>query len=199
VTAERPLLVVVSGPPASAKSSVTRELARRLRTAYVLKDTFKEVLYELFGSRDDVEALLDEAAFRMLLRVAEAQIEAGVPFIIESNFDARSDLAEVLELARRHDVRLVQLHFRRETEALLASFAERARSGDRHPGHGDEPEDVEEVRRDLEAGRWEPLDLPGELVEIDPDDESVDVDELAERLARVECPTPRAAGRSCST
>jgi predicted kinase len=184
VTAERALLVVVSGPPASGKTSVTQELARRLRTAYVSKDTFKEVLYELFDSRDDVEALVDEAAFRMLLRVAEAQIEAGVPFIIESNFDARSDLAEVLELARRHDVRLVQLHFRRETEALLASFAERARSGDRHPGHGDEPGDVEELRRDLEAGRWEPLNLPGELVEIDPDDESVDVDELAERLAR---------------
>ena len=57
---------------------------------------------------------------------------------------------------------------------------ERAASGDRHPGHGDRPEDAKEVLDDLRAGRWDALDLPGELLEVDVDE--VDVDELAARL-----------------
>ena len=45
-----PLLVVVTGPPASGKTSVAEELASRLGVAFLSKDTFKEVLYEHLGS-----------------------------------------------------------------------------------------------------------------------------------------------------
>ena len=57
-----------------------------------------------------------------------------------------------------------------------------SRSGKRYPGHGDEPEDVGEVRAKLEAGVWDPLDLPGELIEVDKSAEDFSYDELADWL-----------------
>ena len=60
----------------------------------------------------------------------------------------------------------------------MERFAERAASDERHPGHEDRPE---EVRDDLERGRWDPLDLPGELIEVDLRDEP-DVAALAARI-----------------
>ena len=85
----------------------------------------------------------------------------------------------------------MQVYCTRSVESLLARFAERAASGDRHPGHGDEPEDVDEIRADLEAGRWAALALPGVLVEVDLDEAGGDVDAL---LTQIE----DASGRSRS-
>lgn len=50
---ETPLLLVVSGPPASGKTSIAEELAARLRIPFISKDTFKERLYEAFGSGEE--------------------------------------------------------------------------------------------------------------------------------------------------
>ena len=181
-----PLLVVVTGPPASGKTTVAEQLAERLGVAFLSKDTFKEVLYDYMGSGDALEERVDGAALAAVLRVADATLTRDVPFIIESNFDARSDLGPVRALAERRAARLVQVHCSRPTESLLREFAERAASGRRHPGHGDEPGDVDEIRADLEAGRWEPLDLPGELVRVD-----LDADGVEEILDRVCARTER--------
>ena len=82
-------------------------------------------------------------------------------------------------------MRVVQIHCGGDEATLLARFAERAASGRRHPGHHDEPADAEEVRRDLERGRWDSLDLPGELIEVDLGG-AVDVPGLARRIRALE-------------
>jgi hypothetical protein len=110
------------------------------------------------------------------------QLDAGVSVLAESNFDADSDLEPLRALVREHDCRLVQLHCRRPKDELLEHFVERVEEGRRHPGHGDEPEDVEEVKAKLEAGVWDPLDLPGELIEVDKSADDFSYDELAERV-----------------
>jgi len=171
---DRPLLVVVSGAPASGKTGVAERLAESLGIPFLVKDTFKEVMYEAIGSDEALEPAIERAGLEILFRVAEAQLAAGVSVVAESNFDARTDTAPFLALCRDKDVALVQVHCHRDEDALLQRFAERAASGDRHPGHGDEPEDVGEVRADLRAGRWEPLDLPGPLVTFDKDRQDED-------------------------
>jgi len=183
MTGAPPTLVVVTGPPASGKTTVARALARELRMPYVSKDTLKETLYEELGSGEELEAALDRAALALLFAVAERQLEAGVSVVAESNFDSDSDVGPFRRLCGEHAVRLLQLHCTRPTEQLLARFAERAASGKRHPGHGDEPEDVDEVRARLEAGDWDPLDLPGELLRAElGDDADEDAPLIAQRV-----------------
>jgi predicted kinase len=159
------VLVVVTGPPASGKTSLAQALAHELGLPWISKDALKETLYDALGSGEELEPRLEEAARRLLLTVAEQQLASGLSAIVESNFDRDADPAPPERLWREHATRVVQIHCRGEGTQLLERFAERAASDERHPGHEDRPE---EVRDDLERGRWDPLDLPGELIEVDP-------------------------------
>ena len=175
--ADPPLLIVVTGPPAGGKSSSSRALARDLAVPFISKDELKERLYEVFGHGDDpaLEERIERAALATLFSVAGSQLAAGVPVLVEADFRTDSDTGPLLELGREHDPRIVQVHIGGETDALVEKFARRAAGGDRHPGHADEPEDAADLRDKLEAGVWEPLDLPGELVRADLRDEPDDV------------------------
>ena len=175
------MLVVVTGPPASGKTSLARALARELGLPWISKDAVKETLYDALGSGDELEPKLEDAARRLLLTVAEQQLASGLSSIVESNFDRDADLAPLERLWLERETRVVQIHCGGEEEELLERFAERAASAERHPGHGDTPADVDEVRADLERGRWDPLDLPGELIRIDLGGD-VDVRALAARI-----------------
>jgi predicted kinase len=180
-----PILLLVSGPPASGKTSTAHELAERLHLPIISKDTFKERLYEVFGSGDELEEPIERAALAILYSVAAAQLDAGVSVMAESNFDRRSDLGPLRELQDEHGAHIVQVHFSRDREKLLERFVDRIEEGDRHPGHGDEPEDVEEVERKLEEGIWEPLELPGDLIRVDKDDPDFDIDGLVREVREV--------------
>ena len=166
-----PLLVVVTGPPASGKSSSARAIAAELDIPFLSKDELKERLYEVLGTGDELEPRIERAALAILFSVASSQLRVGVSVLAESNFDARTDTAPFRRLREEHDARIVQVHVGGDTDALVRAFAARAAEGDRHPGHGDEPADADEVREKIEAGLWEPLDLGGELVRADMADE----------------------------
>jgi predicted kinase len=179
---EPPTLLVVSGPPASGKTSIAAGLAERLHVPFISKDTFKERLYEVLGSGVDLEERIERAALALLYSVAAAQLEAGVSVVAESNFDRRSDLGPLRKLRAEHGARLVQVHCSRSKERLLERFVGRIEDGDRHPGHGDDPRDVHEVERKLNAGIWEPLDLEGELLRVDKDEPGFSVEEVARQV-----------------
>ncbi len=49
---EAPLLVVVTGPPAAGKTTIAREIARRLHLPLIAKDTIKEALFDGLGTGD---------------------------------------------------------------------------------------------------------------------------------------------------
>ena len=134
---------------------------------FISKDMFKETLYDTFGSGEELEDQIDRAALAILFSVVDKQLGEGVSVTAESNFDANSDVAPFRRLVDDHDVRVVQIHVGGETDALVEKFARRSVSGKRHPGHGDDPGDADELRAKLDAGLWEPLDLPGVLVQAD--------------------------------
>ena len=185
-----PLLIVVTGPPATGKTTVAEELAKRLRDPFIGKDLLKETLYDVFGYGEELEEKLDRAALALLFNAVDAQLKAGVSVVAESNFDTDSDTAPFRRIVRDFDVRLIQIHCHASTEAILRTFADRAESGGRHPGHQDEPEDVGEVRAKLDAGLWDPLDLPGELIELPVLETDVDYDALAAQVRELAQHTP---------
>jgi predicted kinase len=182
---KRPLVIIVSGLPASGKSSLARQLARELQLPLIYKDGIKESLFDSLGWRDrDWSRKLSQAAYRLLYYFLEAHLAAGRPLIVESNFQTDAAV-KFRELQEKYPFQPFQVLCRAEGSILLARFAARANDPDRHPGHVD-LETLEELKPALLKGNLAPLEIGSEVVDVDTTDFSkIDLAGLCSRLKQV--------------
>lgn len=151
-----PVLVVVTGHPATGKTSVAEALAAEVGLPAFHKDVIKEQLADAVGFSDRASSQrLGHAATLVLYDVADRLLGAGQSVLLESNFPAEFSSAPLRGSAERHGAHVVQVVLRAPQEVMERRFAERRR----HPVH---------VQREL--GPMPPyvaLDLPGVLIELD--------------------------------
>jgi predicted kinase len=155
-----PLLIVVTGPPGAGKTTVAREIAARLRLPLLEKDTIKEGLFDGLGAGDlEWSKRLGAATFVVLYRLVAESLRAGASLVVEANFVRGASEERFAELP---PARIVQVHCGAEVGVLLERYGSR----ERHPGHVD-GERLDDVRNAIEAGRHDPLDLPGQTIRLD--------------------------------
>jgi len=151
----QPLFVVVSGPPASGKSTLAPVLARELGVPLISKDTIKDALMSMLPV-PDVEASrqLGRAAVAAMLAVAA---DSPLGAVIESNF-YRSVAVEGLG---RLPGPLVEVFCR--CDQTVAHNRHQARAGTRQAGHFDGVRTAEELWNDEVAepvsGGWPVLEV----------------------------------------
>jgi predicted kinase len=83
-----PGLVIVTGPPAAGKTTVTRELARQLGFSRIAKDPIKEAICDGLGLDeidDELSAALSRAAFETLFRILATARGA----VVDANFSVQ--------------------------------------------------------------------------------------------------------------
>jgi predicted kinase len=170
----QPLLVVVTGPPASGKTTIAEAIAQELALPLVAKDDVKEILFDTLGTGDRPwSRRLGTATFEILFHLARRLLESGQSLVLEGNFDAGRAGGSFATLRA---ARLIQVHCSASEEIVLGRY--RART--RHPGHLDD-EIEHEVAQALRLGRHAPLDLPGELLRVDTS-RSVDAQGVARQV-----------------
>jgi predicted kinase len=168
--ADGPPLVIVTGPPASGKTTLGRMLAMRLDMPFLYKDGIKETLFDTLGWSDrDWSRRLGVATYALLFHLLEMELAARRSLVIESNFDAERAGPSFLALRQRYEFRPVQVCCVAEGAVLLERVRLRVTTGARHPGH-DEPANMAELAPFLLRGRLDPLPLDGPMIEIDTTD-----------------------------
>lgn len=163
-------LVVVTGNPATGKTTVAKDLGAATSLPVVCKDDIKERLADVLGVGDQSwSKQLGHAASVVLYTVAERMLSAGTSVLLESNFPPELSGPELQGVLARTGADVVQVLVTCPPEIAARRYAER----DRHPIH---------VETDMpELPPLEPMDLPGPLFVID----TTDVEERPPDLAPI--------------
>ena len=162
-----PLALIITGAPASGKTTVGRHIARTLGLPFLSKDLFKETLFDHLGWSDrEWSRRLGSASMALLYRTAAALLDAGQSVALEANFYAKWDTPALLQLTASSRCRFVQVVCTATSSTLAERYRRRVVTGERHPGHT-ESEPLEETLTRLFAGNWDALDLGGPVITVD--------------------------------
>jgi predicted kinase len=159
-------LIIVTGLPATGKSTLAARLALALGVPLIAKDPIKEALFDALGTGDaGWSRRLSNASFATMFALAGGCLRAGHSLVLEGNFRPGEHEPPILACAPRAVAQVLCTvpEVRRE-----ARLARRARSRTRPPGHLDavpEPGIPGEVAAARSGERF--LDLPGPRLEYD--------------------------------
>lgn len=127
--------VLVSGIPASGKTSLGEYLSESLGLPMISKDRVKELLFDALGFRSRAEKVaLGTAAMELCYYFAEQMLKRGKPFLLENNFEAASKPG-LEALLKRYGCRPVTLFLTGDYDVIYRRFLERDQSPERHRGH----------------------------------------------------------------
>lgn len=160
---QQAVLILITGLPATGKSTIAQQIARQLQLPYFGKDQFKEIMFDTLGIGDRAwSRTLSLASVAMLMQVIQSQAASGCSCVVESNFHPERDLPQLHAILSTHPLQIAQIVCVADGPTLLKRFTERPR----HPGHLDQQLGPE-IADQLLHGRIEPLELPGLRMEID--------------------------------
>jgi predicted kinase len=168
-------IILVSGPPASGKTTVARPLAAALGYALLTKDEVKEALFTAMqGPAGDLEfsRKIGGAAMEVLWALAPQCPRV----VVEANFRTRSSYERGKVAAL--EGRIVEVHCRLPLQEASRRFAQRAREERHHPAHA-----LQEISLEQLAEYAEPFAM-NPVIEVDTST-PVDVRELADRIGRI--------------
>lgn len=163
------MLIIVTGLPASGKTTLAKKVGKHFRMPCICKDELKEILFDKLGWSDrEWSKKLGAATFPLIDYILEEELKNGRSLVVECNFKPEYDNPRFQEWQRRYDVTIVQLLCHADGPVLVQRFEARAQA-DRHPGHVDHTH-LDEFREYILNTKNEALDVQGPVIVVDTND-----------------------------
>jgi predicted kinase len=174
-------IIIVSGPPCTGKTTLGKRIAQEFQLPFVNKDDIKESLFNRLGWKDDNwSRMLSLASYDLLYYFIVAQIAVGRSLVVEGNFKPEVDTEKILALKEHFDFEPLQIQCQARGKVLARRF--KARIGQRHAGHVDH-EIYERLKPVLLKGKHDPLNVGGQVIEVDTTDfQAIDYGKIFEAI-----------------
>ena len=160
-------VLIVTGPPAAGKTTLSRKLAKELNLPLIVKDDIKDKLFDVLGWKDrDWSRKLGGASFEILFQILESLLQAQTSCIVETAFHQVS-APTFLALKDRYGFHPIQIVCTASPDLLFQRFKQRSESGERHPGHVDGNATYDQFQTLLKNSTYATLEIGGTIIEID--------------------------------
>lgn len=127
--------ILVTGIPASGKSTMAALLAEYFGLPVISKDKIKELMYDDIGFQSREEKVkLGVASMNIMYYMAAQLMKNNQPFILENNFEKMSE-EPLLEILERYSYTAITVTLTGNYSKIYKRFVERNNSPDRHRGH----------------------------------------------------------------
>ncbi|NQU99955.1 MAG: AAA family ATPase [Parcubacteria group bacterium] len=161
------LIIIISGPPCTGKTTLGKKIAEKFSLPFISKDDIKESLFDDLGWSDrEWSKKLGMASYSILYYTVESLLQSNTSFIIESNFKPEFENKKFVVLRKKYNFKSLQILCKTEGKILFERFKKRSESSDRHLGHNDS-KNYDEFKDILLKGKLEPLEISGDIMEID--------------------------------
>ena len=167
-----PILILVNGLPCTGKTTIAKEVSKRLGYPLITKDSIKEVLFDHFGySSRSWSKKLSLATYEIMFTQAKSMVKSGYSLVLEANFPRKLTEEKINKLGDPRNFILLELWCVTDPDTLLVRFKTRSISNSRHPGHLDSIVfyELQELTKKGEDGH---LGLGGAIIKINTTDYS---------------------------
>jgi len=136
-----PSIILITGHPATGKTTLSYKLAAELNLPLIGKDIIKETLADAMPkpaddlSDTDWSRRLSIATWRLLYQQTEDLIRAGVPHIVEANFDPQYSDAPWQALMSKYVFKPIQIRCEADPQTIIKRYHQRIADGSRHIIH----------------------------------------------------------------
>lgn len=167
-----PTLIIVTGAPATGKSTLAHRLADTYKLPLFTKDGFKENLADSLNRPMEIRMaewsnLLGASSYQLIYHVMGVMLQAGQSLIVEANFHPAIANAVLRGILDSYPNRVIQISCRADAEVIAQRFRERIDAGYLHPIHRYEIFLRDRLTDALQAGTYDPLDIPGQRLTYD--------------------------------
>ncbi len=167
---KQPLLIIVSGPPSSGKTTLAKSISQKFNLPLITKDSLKEILFDTVGWKDrEWSNKIGSASFVIIHYFLDALMPTRQSIIIEGNFKTEFESQHLSPRLSQYNYQAIQIMCQCDGQILFERFKQRSESGNRHPGHCDTG-NYEELKESLLLGKYPPLDIKSKIIIFDSTD-----------------------------
>ncbi|OQP40062.1 hypothetical protein A4H97_17770 [Niastella yeongjuensis] len=162
---DKPLLVVVTGSPASGKSTLAHILARKINCPLVSRDELKEGLINTLGvSHSQLNKPIDLQVYEIFFETIALLLSKGISLVIEAAFQDKLWRPKLTNLLQQATIRIIVC--KTDTALIRERFATRLLNNPgREQFHGDQSLNEEQFALLIE--NYQPVNMEIPTLQVD--------------------------------
>jgi predicted kinase len=162
---KKPLLVVVTGSPATGKSTLAHILAHKINCPLLSRDELKEGLINTLGiSHSQLSTPVDLQIYETFFETIELLLSKGISLVIEAAFQDKLWRPKLLKLVQTATIKIIIC--KTNLELVKTRFANRLSDNpDREKFHGDQSLSAEQIAALID--HYKPVNMDVATLEVD--------------------------------